>query len=102
MHRAVEMTDFPQTVDEITAEWLTDALRESDAIRDAAVESFDIANIGDDQGVGSELLRVSLNYDRQEEGAPRSVIAKLALADDEMRAVMDSFWLLRTGGTVLP
>ena len=84
------MTDFPRTVDEITAEWLTEALRGSGAIRDAAVESFEIANIGDDQGIVGEVLRVSLNYDRLEDGMPRSVIAKLALADDEMRALMNS------------
>ena len=90
MHGAAEVTDFPRTVDEITAEWLTDVLRESGAIRDAAVESFEIANIGDDQGIVGEVLRVSLDYDRLEEDAPRSVIAKLALADDELRARWDS------------
>jgi|GEM_PF-1682691 hypothetical protein len=33
--------DFPRTIDEITPEWLTQVLRESGAIRDAGVESFE-------------------------------------------------------------
>ena len=36
---------FPRTTDEITAEWLTAALRESGAIRQARVEWYSIAPV---------------------------------------------------------
>ena len=42
--------DFPRTVDEITPEWLTRVLRESGAIREAAVQSFETTDIGFDTG----------------------------------------------------
>ena len=65
---------FPRTVDEITAEWLTETLRESGAIRDAAVESFEIMNVGDDQGVAGEVNRLKLSYDRPEINSPGAII----------------------------
>ena len=37
------------------------------------------------------MNRVDVVYDRRENGAPRSLIAKLALADDEKRKLFDSF-----------
>jgi hypothetical protein len=36
------VSNFPRTVGEITSEWLTGVLRESGAIRDSSVESFEV------------------------------------------------------------
>lgn len=54
----------------MTAEWLAGMLRGSGANRDASVESFESANIGEDMGVVCEVSRVDLNFERQEDGAP--------------------------------
>ncbi len=81
------MTDFPRTVDEITVEWLTGALRASGAIGEARVESFEISEI--DGGFIGGVNRIELTYDRQEAGAPGTIIAKFAIEDDEMRRPID-------------
>lgn len=78
MERCKDAMQFPRTVDEITAEWLTVALRESGAIRDAAVESFEVMNVGDDQGVAGEVNRLKLSYDRPEKNSPGAIIVKQA------------------------
>ncbi len=75
------MSDFPRSAGEITAEWLTKVLREYGVTQDANVESFDLANIGDDQGVAGDVRRVELSYDRQTVDAPRTIIAKFARQD---------------------
>ncbi len=89
------MRDFPRTTGEITAEWLTEVLRESGAVREARVESFTVSNIGGDQGVVGEVNRFELDYDMPEKTAPRAVIAKLALADDEKRELINSLGIYR-------
>jgi hypothetical protein len=82
--------DFPRTIDEITPEWLTKVLRESGAIDGAEVESFEAATIGDDQGIQGDVNRLSLAYDKQELGAPESLVVKLSVTDDERRAQLAS------------
>jgi thiamine kinase-like enzyme len=79
--------DFPRTIDEITPEWLTQALRESGAVRASRVESFSHTPL--EGGVSSEVLRLKLEYDSKEENAPDFVVAKLALVDDERRKIVD-------------
>ena len=77
--------DFPRTVDGITPEWLTQVLRESGAIADAKVTSFEASDIGAGQGVHGEVNRISLTYDRIDVVAPNSVVVKSSLEDDERR-----------------
>ena len=75
--------DFLRTVDAITPEWLTQVLRESRAIRETAVETFEVGNVGDDQGVGAEVSRLTLGYDsRRNDSAPRTAIIKLARVEN--------------------
>ena len=81
--------DFPRTVDEITPEWLTQVLRESGAIRDASVDSFEVSGLKG--GMASEINRVTLAYDSQEPNSPDSVIAKFSLSDDVQRKYIDGF-----------
>ena len=83
----VEVTSFPRTIDEITPEWLTETLRESGAIANAKVESIELANL--EGGIVGEVNRVKLTYDRHEVGAPGTVVAKLANADDRLRKGRD-------------
>jgi hypothetical protein len=70
--------------DEVDAAWLTDALRESGAVAEARVVSFRADAIGTGQ-VGHNV-RYRLAYDRDEAGAPASVVAKFPSPDETSRS----------------
>lgn len=75
------MTWFPQQPEALTAGWLTDRLRASGAISEAAVLSFDCRPIGTHNGMTGALVRLTLRYDVAEAHAPRSLIAKFSQPD---------------------
>ena len=86
--------NIPSAPQEITPEWLTDALRETGAIKQATVTSFDMEpDIAAGTGFLGQLARVTPNYDRQEGGAPQSIIAKFPTPSAEWRALADGFRL---------
>jgi aminoglycoside/choline kinase family phosphotransferase len=78
---------YPTSPAEITSEWLTTALRQSGAITKANVRSFDSKVIGEGAGLLGELVKLSLQYDKAEPDAPRSLIAKFPAAAQENRDV---------------
>ncbi len=67
----------PMHVSEITHQWLTHALREGGSLKEAAVISIDKKIIGEAKGFLSSVVRVKIDYDHKEEGAPESVVVKL-------------------------
>jgi aminoglycoside phosphotransferase (APT) family kinase protein len=67
----------PKTIEDITAAWLTDVLREAGVLRRAIVRTVDVNAIGQGVGFLSGRARVGIGYDRLEEGAPASVVVKL-------------------------
>jgi plasmid maintenance system killer protein len=77
---------IPTGPEELTPEWLTWALRHRGTLTRAAVESFHAEIIGKGAGFISRVARVNLRYDKAEEGAPASLIAKFPGLDPEMRA----------------
>ncbi len=77
----------PGTMDEITPEWLTGALREGGVISHANVIGAKKETIGAGVGILGELARVTLSYDRSEAGAPRTLVAKIPTADPGGRAI---------------
>lgn len=78
---------YPTNPAEITPEWLTSALRESGAIKDATVTSFNANVIGEGAGFMGELAKLSLTYDKSEPNAPQSLIGKFPAAAMENREV---------------
>ena len=72
--------DIPDAPEALTARWLTAALRAGGAIERASVVSADVALIAVDRGIGGQVARVRLQYDREEAGAPATLIAKLPSA----------------------
>ena len=70
--------------DELSTAWLTDAMRGSGALTSGAVTSFTTAPIG--TGQMGDAFRIGLSYDREESGAPASVVAKFATTDEGSRA----------------
>jgi len=62
-------------------------LRESGAIREASVESFEVSSLKG--GMAGEVIRVTLAYNRQEHNSPGSVVAKFSLSDELQRKYID-------------
>lgn len=83
--------DIPSVPDDLKPEWLTQALRGGGAIRDATVTSVEKEVLGQGAGFMGQLARVRLSYDKDEPGAPRSLIAKFPSNIPENRAVADAF-----------
>src|SRR3990172_8382812 len=68
---------IPRSPEEITPEWLTSTLRDAGVISGARVTSVETESIGAGAGLFGQLARLRLAYDREEPGAPASLIAKL-------------------------
>ncbi|MBA4179229.1 MAG: hypothetical protein C0506_01435 [Anaerolinea sp.] len=84
---------FPNDPDELTAEWLTGALRASGAVRDAAVKGFTMEQVGVGVGFVGHLTRFTLSYDREEPGAPASLVGKFPSRTEGARQVAMLFGL---------
>jgi hypothetical protein len=69
-------TAFPVSPGELTAEWLSGALRAAGATMRATVTSFTHERIGEGVGFLGEIARITPAYDIAEPDAPRSLIAK--------------------------
>jgi hypothetical protein len=78
---------IPATMDEVTADWLTAALRASGVLGEARVTGVEHVRVGAGVGILGELSRATLTYDRESPGAPRTVIVKIPTADPGGRAV---------------
>jgi len=81
------MGTLPDNPQGLSADMLTEALRRSGAIGSSRVTSFEAKVIGAGAGFMGELAQVTLQYDRPEDGAPRSLIAKFPAAAVENREV---------------
>ena len=75
--------EIPRTVDDVTPEWLTEALQRSETIHGAAVSSFDATQL--EGGVVGTVNRLNLRYTSSELIAPDSIILKLPAADEAWR-----------------
>jgi thiamine kinase-like enzyme len=70
--------NFPIEPQKLTSEWLTDALRHSNAITQATVQSFEVQELQGIQGALSQNVLIHLSYDTPEQDAPRTIFAKFA------------------------
>ena len=73
---------MPSDRPQLSPVWLTEVLRQSGALRRARVLSMGFERMGT---FSSELLRLHLIYDRQEPGAPASLVLKYPRADPRER-----------------
>ena len=80
---------IPPSVEEVTPQWLTEALRSSKVIRESTVTSFDGERLGVGQGFTGQVARLRLTYDSQESGAPLTLIAKFPATDPPVRAALN-------------
>jgi len=82
---------LPAGPQELSAEWLTSALRETGTISGSAVTGFDHEIIGEGAGVLGQLARFNLTYDLPEAGAPASLVGKFPAAMQENRDMANLF-----------
>ncbi len=77
--------EIPAGPEALSPGWLTDALRAGAAIAGAAVVSYRVAPLAEEKGFYGRVMRVLLDYEHEEAGAPRSLIVKFSSASPEMR-----------------
>ncbi len=88
-----DMLPIPQRADDITPEWLTAALRAASTIHDATVTHVAHERLAEGAGFVGQILRVTPTYDRDEPGAPATLIAKLPSLDDGGRTLAGMYGL---------
>ena len=86
---SVDGLTTPTTTAEVTAEWLTAALRDGGTIGEGTTVSELRADPGA-AGVGfmGEVARIGVSYEGDADGAPTSMIVKFATRVPEIRAMM--------------
>ena len=93
----MSVTTIPRTPQDLTAEWLTAALRDTGTIKKSCVTSFDLdPDIAAGAGFMGQLARVGLHYDAPEPGAPASLIGKFPTYGPDNRAIADMFRMYET------
>jgi hypothetical protein len=85
------MPTLPLTLESLTAGWFDEVLRESGLLRASHVIHIEQELVGEGAGVFGQLARIVLTYDSPEPGAPATLIAKMAAAAAENRAIATDF-----------
>lgn len=81
---------IPRRLEEITVPWLDQALKSRGVIKDSSVINVTSEQIGSDRGYMGILGRLKIDYDKPEEGVPRTMIAKLPTDVRKNRVMGDS------------
>ena len=82
---------LPRTEEDVTPDWMTDALHASGALAaDRRVKAVACSRIGEGVGMLSRLFRLGLTYDGPSGDAPATVVLKLPTTDPQMRFLADS------------
>jgi thiamine kinase-like enzyme len=88
---------IPRTPGDLTAEWLTAALRDTKTITKSSVTSLEVEpDIAAGKGFMGQLARVKVRYDQPEPNAPASIIGKFPTYGPENRYVADLFRMYET------
>ena len=81
---------IPQTADELTAQWLTEAIRSSGLSGEARVTDFATGPPGAGVGFSGLTLKVELTWDRHEPGAPAVVLLKVPSDNPGNRGLVEA------------
>ena len=76
---------IPSDPYEVTPEWITKSLRDTEITGQARIETVNFESIADNQGITGQLVRIRLNYNLAEESGPRSLIAKFPTTNPQVR-----------------
>ncbi len=72
------MRGIPARPEDVTSDWLTEALRSTQTIGQARVKSFRMRPFGVEQAFSGELVRLGLQYSGAEKGVPASLVGKFS------------------------
>lgn len=75
------MGSWPHNAAAVKAEWLDGVMRRNDVLSKARITDVSSANLGLGVGIMAEVSRLSIAYDKPEEGAPATIISKFPTAD---------------------
>ncbi len=88
----IDLERLPQNAEQLSAAWLTEALRSSGALAAGArVVSVDAAPLGAGGGLIGIVAKAQLTYSGDADSAPRSLIAKFPSPIAANRAVADTY-----------
>lgn len=87
---------IPATPDAITPDWLTETLRRSGTIGQAAVEAVVVEKIAAGYGFVGQNARLHLRYDQNDTGAPTVLFAKLSSESRQLRELLAPTGLFET------
>jgi thiamine kinase-like enzyme len=79
--------EIPIVAEEITAEWLTAALRKRGVLTTSQVSEIKVEVLGEGEGFVGDVARLHLRYDAEESEAPRTLIAKLPTRNKNNRTM---------------
>ena len=79
---------IPSGPEALTAEWVTAALRSCGAIARARVSTLEVEPIGEGVAFAGVPVRLRLTYDRAEQDAPATLVAKFPAEDPAMRRAL--------------
>ena len=68
--------DIPERYEDVTAEWLTQALRAGGVLGEQTVNGFSIEPLSAARSRNSSLARISVSYDGQSPDLPNALFAK--------------------------
>jgi aminoglycoside/choline kinase family phosphotransferase len=75
------MGDWPKNSVAVDAEWLDNVMRRNGVLSSARITRVAVADLGLGVGLMGEVSRLSIDYDKVEEGVPASIISKFPTAD---------------------
>jgi hypothetical protein len=84
------MTTIPQSPEEITCEWLNDALGAEGILDGTEITEFTLETVGDGQGFLSALVRITPTYEGGHDELPATMIAKFPSKDVNERETGDA------------
>src|SRR5574341_482725 len=79
----------PLHPEQITAKWITHALREGGVLKEASIKRIERNILGEGKGFLSSVVRVRIGYYTDDKDAPRSVVVKIEPESDEFRGFGD-------------
>jgi hypothetical protein len=82
--------DIPIRPEDVTTDWLTDALRESGHLGLGRVSSVSARPLQTEKGMTGQLALLTIDYEGAETEAPSSLVVKCSFPDPEWRAVVHS------------
>jgi thiamine kinase-like enzyme len=88
----MEREMIPSSIEEITPEWLTGALKKSGVLNGNTVQSVESKIVGSDIGYMGILARLTIKYAKPDDSAPATMIAKIPTLEPKNKMVMEAFW----------